>query len=65
MVLYGLSDLVTFGREAHGESVATFLFGTKKMPQCHALSNSSYLSFDFTYPCQPIQGEEARVDVLR
>ena len=27
------------------------------MPQCHALSNSSYLSFDFTYPCQLPEGE--------
>ena len=57
MVLYGLVHLVTFGREAHGESLATFLFGTKKMPECRALSNSLFLSNDFTYPSQPVEGE--------
>ena len=33
--------------------MATFLFGTKKMPHSHALSKFLY----FAYPCQPVKGE--------
>ena len=38
MLLNSLLHLVAFRWEAHGESLATFLFGTKKMPESHALS---------------------------
>ena len=38
----GLLHLIAFRWKAHGESLATFLFSTKKMPESHALSKFLY-----------------------
>ena len=44
LVFYSLLHLAAFSWEAHGKSLATFLSGTKKMPESLAPSKFIYLS---------------------
>ena len=61
-MFYSLLHLVAFRWEAHGKSLATFLSGTKKMPESLALSKFLYLSHTLHTPVSPSR-ERARVRV--
>ena len=57
-MFYSLLHLVAFRWEAHGKSLATFLSGTKKMPESLALSKFLYLSHTLHTPVSRKTGRD-------